>query len=378
MHVVCISYFYDRFLTSPEELLDRYRTLTDWAESLVVAGARVSVVQRFGSDTQVVGNGVVYYFVHDPAWRFGHPSDPARKVNETAAALRPDIVHVNGMHFVRQAARLKRLLPNVPLLVQDHAGAAPANRLVRWTYRRAMRHIDAVSFTVPEQTTPWREASILRATTPLAELPESSSRFQLLSQPEARQHTGLCGDPLCLFVGRLNANKDPLTILNGFGRALNRLPDARLAMVYDEYDLLPAVRDWLERHPEAAARVKLLGKLPHAQLEAIYNSANFFLLGSDYDGGSGYSVLEALSCGVVPLITDIPSFRAVTTNGEFGGLWPVGDAEALAETLAAWYALLSPQTRRQVRAYFDAQLSFVALGRQALAAYTRLVHGERI
>src|SRR5690242_13293835 len=115
MHVVCVSYYYDRFLTSPGELLDRYETLTGWSEGLVSAGARVSVVQRFGCDTEVIREGAVYRFVHDPARQFGGPADFARRVNQAVAALEPDVVHVNGMHFVRQTARLKRLLPRIPI-----------------------------------------------------------------------------------------------------------------------------------------------------------------------------------------------------------------------------------------------------------------------
>jgi glycosyltransferase involved in cell wall biosynthesis len=238
-----------------------------------------------------------------------------------------------------------------------------------------MRRVDAVVFTVPEQTQPWIEAGILPVETPLVELPEGSSPFRLQSREPSRAATGLAGDPLCLWVGRLNANKDPLTILRGFRRALSRLPAARLAMVYSAEDLLPDVLAWLRDNPETASRVTLLGRKPHAELEAIYNSADLFLLGSDYDGGSGYSVLEALSCGVVPVITDIPSFRATLAGGEYGGLWPVRDAEALAETLVAWYARLGPETRQRQRAYFDAHLSFAAIGRQAVAAYRRFAPG---
>jgi glycosyltransferase involved in cell wall biosynthesis len=376
MHIICVNYFYDRFLTTPEALLGRYRTLTDWAESLVSAGARVSVVQRFECDGQLERNGVGYRFVCDPALRFGHPADVAQRVNRAVVALQPDVVHANGMPFSRQAARLKRLLPQVPILIQDHAGAPPVRRFSRWTLRRALRHIDAVSFTVAEQTTPWCAARILGETPLLLELPESSSRFQMRPQADARWQTGLNGDPLCLFVGRLNANKDPLTILAGFGCALDRLPGARLVMVYNATDLLPAVRTWLLSRPEVAQRVTLLGERPHETLEAIYNSADFFLLGSDYDGGSGYSLLEAMSCGVVPLVTDIPSFRAVLRNGEFGGLWPVGDATALAAGLVSWNTRRGPQVRQQLRSYFDAELSFEAIGRAALAAYKRLVEGR--
>jgi glycosyltransferase involved in cell wall biosynthesis len=376
MHAVCVSYFYDLELESPEALLAEYLTLTGWAEGLVAAGAQVTVVQRFGYDAECEHNGVTYRFVCDPARRFGSLRDAARRINRTVAGLRPDVIHVNGMTFARQAGWLKRLLPHTPLLVQDHAGAPPTHWLSRLTLRQGMNYVDAVSFTVPEQTLPWREAGILPADMPLVELPEGSSPFRLQSRETARAQTGFKADPMCLWVGRLNANKDPLTILRGIERAMTALPDLRLTMVYGEEDLLSEVQAWLAEHPSAAARVTLLGRRPHAELEALYNSADFFLLGSDYDGGSGYSLLEALSCGVVPIVTDIPSFRDVLQDGEYGGLFPVRDAEALAETLVAWYHRRQPETPQRLRAYFEESLSFEAIGQQALAAYARLV-GEK-
>jgi glycosyltransferase involved in cell wall biosynthesis len=376
MHVVCVSYYYERFLTSPTDLLERYPTLTQWADGLAGAGARVSVVQRFGRDADIRREGVLYRFVRAPHPRFGSLLDPARRVNQAVAALVPDIVHANGSSFARQAARLKTLLPHVPVVLQDHANRPPSRWLSRTTLRRAMRAVDAVSFTVPQQMLPWQQVGIVPADKPLLLLPEGTSTFRLQSRQEARECTGLYGHPFCLWVGRLNANKDPLTVLQGFGHALSYLPNALLVMVYSAADLLPQVQDWLHRHPHVAAHVLLMGKLPHEALEDLYNSADFFLTGSDYDGGSGYSVLEALSCGVVPIITDIPSFRAVTDNGKFGGLWPVGDAEALARTLLDWHARLTPDTPQQIRAYFQANHSLVALGSHAVEAYGRLLHKE--
>jgi glycosyltransferase involved in cell wall biosynthesis len=202
-------------------------------------------------------------------------------------------------------------------------------------------------------------------------LMESSSRFRLRDRASARARTGLTGAPLCLWVGRLNANKDPITVLDGFAAALRHLPEARMAMVYGTSDLLPQVRQWLDRNPEAASRVTLAGTLPHADLEAVYNSADLFLLGSHHEG-SGYAVLEALACGVAPVVTDIPSYRRMLAGGEVGGLWPVGDSKALALALLRAWAGSHPNSRRRIRAFFEARWSFEAIGRDALAVYRTL------
>lgn len=370
MHVVCVSYFYDSYLCDPEELLNRYETLTGWAEGLVVAGARVSVVQRFRSDFELARNGVLYRLICDPTRRQGGPFDLARRINRAVAELSPDLVHVNGLHFARQAWWLKRKIA-APILIQDHAGAMPGRR-DRLTLLPALRRMDAASFTTKAHAKRWLEAGYLRPDMPIFSLMEGSSRFQLLDRITARSLSGMRGNPVCLWVGRLNSNKDPCTVLRGFARALEDMPEATLTMAYGTSDLLPQVCAWLEKHPAVAERVTLLGCVPHQELEPIYNSADMFLLGSHHEG-SGYAVLEALACGVVPIVTDIPSFRLLTDEGRIGGLWPVEDADSLAQTMQTWHSRITAETPSEVRAYFDAHFSFEAIGREALAVYSTLL-----
>ena len=54
-----------------------------------------------------------------------------------------------------------------------------------------------------------------------------------------------------------------------------------------------------------------LGRLPHERLAAYYSAADIFVSGSHREG-SGYALIEAMACGAIPCVTDIPSFRAIT------------------------------------------------------------------
>ena len=372
LHAVCVHYGYDLSLTQPESLLERYETQAAWAESLQAAGAIVSVVQRFSADIEITRNAVRYQFVRDLAPKHGSVVDSPRRVHHAIAGLRPDVVHVHGLQFGRQAWQLKRLLGPVPILVQDHGNLPPRHWLNRFTLRIALRRMDAVSFVSKEQARPWLEGGFLRSNQTVAELMEGSSRFSVRPRAEARARTGLSGSPICLWVGRLNANKDPLTVLRGFGKALLEMPSAMLAVVHGASDLLDSVHRWLDENPTVAARVRLLGSLPHSSLEDLYNSADLFVLGSHHEG-SGFAVLEALACGAVPVITDIPSFRILTDYGTVGGLWQAGSPDALAQELKDRYSGLLAGTPQQVRAFFDARFSWKAIGSSAIAVYRQLV-----
>jgi glycosyltransferase involved in cell wall biosynthesis len=373
MHVVCVNYTFENSLTDPSVLLDRYETLTEWAKALAAAGVRASVVQRHAADSEIQKDGVLYRFVRDPAVRHGSVLDRPQRLHDVVRSLRPDVVHANGLHFGRQAAQLKAMLRGVPVLLQDHANLPPRNLINRWTLRKPLRWMDAISFVSREQSRPWVDAGLIVKEQYIVELMEGSSKFQRLQTREAaRARSGLWGDPLCLWVGRLNPNKDPLTVLRGFAKALPTIGNARLAMIYSTEELLPSIHAWLGENPSVASRVALLGCKPHDELEVLYNSSDFFLLGS-YHEGSGFAVLEALACGVTPVLTDIPSFRVLTGDGVAGGLWQVGNADSLAQVLTARYSVQSSETPNRVRAFFAANFSWAAIASRAIDVYSDLI-----
>jgi glycosyltransferase involved in cell wall biosynthesis len=106
-------------------------------------------------------------------------------------------------------------------------------------------------------------------------------------------------------------------------------------------------------------------------------AADLLVLGSHREG-SGCSVIEALACGLPPVITDIPSFRALTAAGHVGALWPCGDPHKLCEALLSTAARPQEKMRVAVRAHFDAEVSFEAVGRKLVAAYEDLLQGKRM
>jgi glycosyltransferase involved in cell wall biosynthesis len=199
-------------------------------------------------------------------------------------------------------------------------------------------------------------------------VPECSSRFTPGDRTLARQLTGVHGNPAILWVGHLDPNKDPLTVLDGLSTLLEALPQLQLWCCYGSGPLLPQLRARLAADVVLSPRVHLLGRVPHAQVEQLMRAADLFVLGSHREG-SGYALIEALACGLPPVVTDIPSYRALTGGGKIGALWPVADHQALAAAVLALARLLSPALRGAVHAHFDDVLSPQSVGRQWLAVY---------
>jgi glycosyltransferase involved in cell wall biosynthesis len=179
-----------------------------------------------------------------------------------------------------------------------------------------------------------------------------------------------------LWVGHLDANKDPLTVLEGISAALRELPQLQLFCCFGSAPLLDEVRNRIAADPLLRARAHLLGRVPHERVEQLMRAADIFVAGSHREG-SGYSLIEALACGLSPVVTDIPSFRSLTADARVGALWRCGHAPSLCEALLSVAARVSPQLRTQVRAHFERELSFEALGSKLAAMYQAVIERER-
>ncbi|HEX7091715.1 MAG TPA: glycosyltransferase family 4 protein [Longimicrobiales bacterium] len=366
MHVTQVIWVLDPLRREPAALLEAWPTLCDVACAAAAPDVSISVVLAAQRPAVIERGGVRIHFV-----RGGGRAGVVRSILRRVAALRPDLLHVHGLSFPLQTRALARAFPAIPVLVQDHGSRPPVGwrrALHRWGYAR----IAGAAFTARAQAEAFLAARVLRADLPVFEVLESSSHFTPGDRAAARAATGIDGDPCLLWVGRLDANKDPLTVLEAVSRALPALPGARLWLCYTDAPLLDAVRVRLAAEPELAERVRLLGRLPHGRVQDVLRAADFLVLGSHAEG-SGYAVIEALACGTTPLVTDIPSFRRITGGGAFGALSPPGDAEAMARALVDWAARDRVALRRAARAHFERALSFDAVGGELRAAYRAIV-----
>ncbi len=363
MRVVQINPHLDLLGRLPEQLLRDWPTLVHCARAAALAGARVEVVQCSAMQGFVRRDGVDYHFLPFDAGD-GRPSAGLAGLLER---LRPEVMHLQGLGFAREVRWLTMLAPNAPLLLQDHADQPPRRPLAWLRWRRAFGRARGLMFHAREQALPFVRRGLVTARTRIYEVPESSCDFQPRDRDEARRETGLSGDPCLLWVAHLDANKDPLTVLDGVARAVPRLPGLKLWMCFGKAPLYDAVRERL-RDPLLAGRVELLGAVPHAQVEMLMAAADVFVQGSHREG-SGYSAIEALACGLSPVLTDIPSFRSLLGPLPAARLWPTGDAAALADALVALAGTLAAERRAAVRARFDAHCSPAAFSRSLAAAY---------
>jgi glycosyltransferase involved in cell wall biosynthesis len=364
---------------TPHEQLDRWPTTARTLRALSATGAcRVAAVLRTREiDTSFERDDVRYLFVRDR-------SRSSRRIAAAVVALRPDVVHVNGLVAAvdtivlairLRAARLRRVRPGevgqgkVRLVVQHHGEPPGETRRLRTVQRLARRAVDTYLFTGGRaQAEPWISKGIFRTQTRVVDVLESAADLQ--PSPVSAAVSVTSGSPAVIWVGRLNPGKDPLTAIRAFAAAARSesMRGATLNLLYTDPADEAKVRAELGRHHGLAERVTLVGAVAHTEMASWFTSSDLILSTSHHEG-SGYALLEALSCGCVPVVTDLPSHATIA--GPWGTRFAPGDASgaegALVVAAARWGA--DPAIRARIARDAVVRLSWKAVAGQLLDAY---------
>lgn len=137
-----------------------------------------------------------------------------------------------------------------------------------------------------------------------------------------RTHLRVASGPLLLYAGRISKDKDLDFMASVYGEILKYRPNTNLLIVGDGPYL-----DEFKRQMRPYPRVVFTGGLPRERLPRIYAAADLFLFPSTTDT-FGMAVLEAQSCGVLALVSDVGGPQEIIVNGVTGYVIKARDKEA--------------------------------------------------
>jgi glycosyltransferase involved in cell wall biosynthesis len=247
----------------------------------------------------------------------------------------------------------------VRIIVINHA-EKPFTGIRKQLQKLADRVIWKYFFVAGEMGAWWVNAGIIKDGDKIAAVMEASSHFTEMDRQKAVRMTGAVGNPVFLWVGRLNPNKDPMTAIRAFHDLIHYRPGAILYMIYHTDELNQQLISFCNKNAGLQKAVKFIGKVPHPEMQYWYSSADFILAASHYEG-SGVAVCEAMSCGCIPILTNIISFRKMTGPGKCGLLYEAGNATDLFHRLKETMELDIIKEREKVLKQFKEELSFEAI-----------------
>ena len=367
MKICLFNPAFDRNLDTVERLQATYWHVFRLAEALCDLGHDVAIIQAFAEQGEfVVGRVTMYTLVASTKVPGGAGS--TFEVTDYAAGIRlmqhlnPDVVHLFGIALESPLRAIGEWTASAGKIMTNsfHGGAPRRNPLARYKQRRNRRAVHAAFFSADNFARQWR--ALLPADALIRLAPELSSPFDGKPSPEAREQLGIDGGPVFAWCGRLHPLKDPLTMLRGFKRIIAFAPQASLLMAYQTTELLDEIQEFLADRAELARKVRLLGRLEHKDVEALFSASDFYLAASHREYG-GNALVEAMSCGCVPVVTDIPSFRELTRRVPGASLYTAGNPAALAETVRLALDTDIDKASRAVKQAFNRHLSYAALAK---------------
>lgn len=355
MKIVFVSYNNQSAYSAPELWLERIKTFVALLEALAEK-CEVSYIKQIGYEGNFTKNNVGYIFLRSNKKKSYLP----RRINHSIKNLDPDVVIVSGIRSPLQIIQLRLNIGQNTIIIGRHHAERPPKAIRRLLQQLADKCINAYLFTSTGNAQEWFDAGIIGHGKEIYELIEASTGLTRLEKERSLQQTEMNGDPVFLWVGRLNVNKDPLTVLKGFEKYLVSNPVGRLYMIFGGEDLLHEVNDLIEQSPVLSGAVILKGQIANNELSAWYSAADFYISASHSEGGS-YALLEAMACGCIPIVTAIPAALKVIGDGRYGVIFQPGDVNDLAKKLAGLSAIDQKPLSKAIEYYFNAELSSRAI-----------------
>jgi glycosyltransferase involved in cell wall biosynthesis len=249
---------------------------------------------------------------------------------------RPDLIHVQSFFGLGLEGLFAAALLRLPVIGSNHttvAGFAPhipvslegATRFVMWFHNRC-DHVTAPSRSV------FTELGAARLHRPLTVISNPIDTALFAPAPDRRDalraRYGLTL-PTIVFAGRLGAEKNVDILL----RAMQVLDGQAVAadIVLAGHGAQAAALRQLAETLGIAARVRFLGTLAPADLAALFQAADLFVMPSTSETQS-MALLQAMAAGLPVIAADSRALPEYVTPGN-GRLVPPNDPAALAAAL---------------------------------------------
>lgn len=366
MRIVHLSYASMTEYSDPNAWLKRIDFFVVLLEQMAKE-VEVRSIHRLNFTGVLNRNGVEYHFIKPKRLSLFSPD-----VSEYVRKLDVDVVIVHGFHFPLKVLWLKwKLSAEIKIIIQHHA-EKPLRHYKRFLQRFVDKVVSAYFFTSLDQSIAWLADRQINDRAKIYEVMEVPSVFKPMDRSEARAITKVNGSKKYLWVGRFDQNKDPVTLIKAFIFFAKENDDVHLYVIFQSNELINEILKLIQE-AKAEGQITLVGKVEHHELIYWYNCVDFIISTSHYEG-SGIAVCEGMSCGCIPILTDIPSFRMMTNNGDCGLLFNAGDVADLTKSLQASRSLDTMIERKKTLARYSTTLSPAAIACKMIEACKEILN----
>ena len=183
-------------------------------------------------------------------------------------------------------------------------------------------------------------------------------------------------DPLTIYVGMLEERRDPLSLIDVMSLVVKNIPNANLLMIGDGPLKGEVLRRIKEKNLES--NIKVLNKIPNAEMPYVYSSADLFVLLSQFEI-FGMVILESMACATPVISTPTAGALDLINHGKNGMLVPLKNPEKTGEIITSSLQnrdLLAEMGENARKTILD-KYTWTNLGKKYVSVYKKLILDKR-
>lgn len=230
-----------------------------------------------------------------------------------------DLIHVHGVDFFYDFLAATRWLHRKPLVLSTHGGffhTSFASRAKR-AYFNTVTRLSARAYNRVVATSS-NDGSLFEPilAKDKLEVIENGVDIEKFANIGARTR-----QPCLIYFGRWSSNKGIEQTLKDFQQLHRDAPEWRLILAGREFDLTRADLEKQIDELQIATAVHLENNPDNQRLRALIAQASYFVCLSRHEG-FGIAPIEAMSAGLIPLLSAIPPFQRLVDESGLGVIAP--------------------------------------------------------
>ena len=285
-----------------------------------------------------------------------------------------DIIHVHGVDFFCDYLAATSGLHGIPLVLSTHGGFFHTPRY---------RQLKELFFNVITRWSLKRYCMVLASSINDEEIfrPIAGARLHRIDNgvdtSKLANAASNTFNPALIYFGRFSSNKGLSALISTFLSLKKLVPEASLHLVGNDYDgVLPKMQAQIS-NALITGSIHIYTKVDDTGLRAILNRCSVFVSASEYEG-FGLTLVEGMSAGLIPIVSRIPSFKAIIKKAQIGIVLDFTNHERAACEIALYmdrikadYAAMRSTANRASHDY-----SWVQVAKEFYTCYSRILGPE--
>lgn len=230
-----------------------------------------------------------------------------------------DIIHVHGVDFFYDFLALTKWLHRKPLVLSTHGGffhTKFAEKIKKVYFNTITRNCAKVYEKIVATSDSDGEIFERIVRRPKLEVIENGVNVNKFASCASSTSTRCC-----IYFGRWSENKGLFEMLDLFKALHEHNPDWRFIIAGREFDIHEAQLLSLAGQKGLKNQVKIVNCPTDDELRCLISQASYFVCLSHHEG-FGLAAIEAMSAGLIPLLSAIPPFEKVIRNSNSGIVLP--------------------------------------------------------